>query len=159
MQGRAHQGAALSETIIPDCLCFLPSSSPLLPHLPIPSFGSKHAVIYEQTQRNAQTKHVCYSSAHMCRLSENKSCSSDVHPHLPPSHSPTHQSPGEYQLQKIALFSRNHTPACAIVHVCVSLTVALHTMFRAVQPMSSGLSRILFILLLILKKLVARISL
>lgn len=81
-------------------------------------------------------------------------------PHLPPSHSPTHQSPGEYQLQKkISLFSRNHTPACVIVRVCVSLTVALHTMFRAVQPMSSGLSRILFILLLILKKLVARISL
>lgn len=72
-----------------------------------------------------------------------------------------HPNSGKYQLHKQivpSFFFFNHTPAFVFVHVCVCCVcvgvphaVALHTMFRAKQPMALGLSRILFILLLILK--------
>lgn len=48
-------------------------------------------------------------------------------------------------VSKPLYFSPPHLP------VCVCMCVWLHTMFRAEQPMALGLSRILFILLLILK--------
>lgn len=43
-------------------------------------------------------------------------------------------------------------PLVMFVHTCMrSIAVAVHNMFRAEQPMALGLSRILFILVLILK--------
>lgn len=43
---RSHQGAALSVTIIPDCLCSLQSSSHLLPHGSLPcSYGNKYKLL------------------------------------------------------------------------------------------------------------------
>lgn len=80
MQRLAHQGAALSVTIIPDCLApSSPSPQPLSPtlpvHLSIPSVGSTHAVVYvhAQTQwyiytNTVQTNHVHYSGTHTCTI-------------------------------------------------------------------------------------------
>lgn len=106
MQRLAHQGAALSVTIIPDCLCSLspPLLSPTLPvHLSIPSFGTTHTVVnvHAQTQRHIQTNsRKKKRSIHTCKRNSNVQFwkwdyfSSTPPPRLPSSHSLTHPNSG-----------------------------------------------------------------
>lgn len=120
---RSRQGAALSVTIIPDCLCSLQPPSHFLPHLFLPSsYGNKHKL---STNKH---KH-CHCGAQTVK---------QKHPFLP--------SPCYDQDQQMAVFLQ--PPACVCVVVPLSVD---HTVFRGGPTMSPGLSRILFILVLILK--------
>lgn len=173
MQRLAHQGAALSVAIIPDCLCFPPHTHPL----PMSTSSSTPLGL-----------HICVQAHKTCTLLRHShTCNVHVNTHLwipaficlclkmrlvhcasfPPlltlsRHPATQALVNISSVSKRALFF--YTPACVFVHACVCVCVlclcvcvgvppaaALHIMSRAEQPMAQGLSRILFILLLILK--------
>lgn len=120
MQGIAHEGAALSVTIMPDCLFF----SHLLTHLSIPFFGAMHAAIYEHSQTqgpiqtNAHKQNFCATHTwNVCFNSKKEICSFSCSPLSPIKSFST--SPELWWIHQIALFFvTTHLHVCLCMHVC-----------------------------------------
>lgn len=135
----SHQGAALSVTIIPDCLCSLQSSSHLLPHRSLPySYGNKYKV---STTKKTQTLSL------QCLKRSSKT--------ILLSHGLVAISYSKWLLFLLA------TCMCgsACRHVVIPLSVDLHTVFRGrAHNVPKPHTHIIHIIV-DSKKLVSRISL